>query len=343
MSDPAPPGPRAPSRRGIAAAGLAVAALAVLALSVGPGPTGLGDVFAVLGAHLGGAPVARTADTIIWDLRLPRIALVILVGAGLGAAGTVTQGLFRNPMAAPGVLGISAGAAAMAVVGFALRWDEIGVAATPLMAGLGAALSLVILFGLAGRAIGVTTLLLSGVALGALFGAITTLVLAMEADRWDLGVKVVRWLMGSFEGRSWTHLGMAVVPMGLGFALTVGLRRPLDALQLGEETAATLGIDLVRTRVLALLSVAMLVGTATAVAGVIGFVGLIVPHVARMLGGPAHRVLLPLAALLGAATLLAVDTTTRVTLPLPPGVITSLLGAPFFLWLLRRHVGGGYG
>lgn len=329
-------------RVAISTAALVGLVLAATALVVGPGDTSIAEVATVLSAHLGGPDTDPTRDTIVWDLRLPRIGLATLVGGSLGAAGTVTQGLFRNPMAAPGVLGISAGAAAAAVFGFALGLDEAGIWATPLMAGLGAGVALGILFGLAGRAPGITTLLLSGVALGALFGAITTLILALEAQRWDLGVKVVRWLMGSFEGRSWGHLAIAVGPCALGVWLCVALRRPLDALQLGEETAATLGVDLVRTRAIAMVGVGLLVGTATAVAGVIGFIGLIVPHIARLLVGPAHRVLLPLAALLGATTLVAVDTLTRVTLPLPPGVITSLLGAPFFLWLLRRHVGGGF-
>jgi iron complex transport system permease protein len=144
--------------------------------------------------------------------------------------------------------------------------------------------------------------------------------------------------MGSFEGRSWDHLGAAVPALVLGLALATWLRLDLDALQLGPDTAASLGVDLRRTTILSMLTVGTLVGMATALTGVIGFVGLVVPHVARMWVGAGHRALLPAAAVLGAATLLAVDAGGRAvsSLALPPGAVTSLLGAPFFLWLLRR-------
>ncbi len=313
-------------------------------MAVGAGDLSTEEILTVLTHRLRGhaSPLPPVSDAIVWDLRLPRALLAAVIGAALGAAGTLTQGLFRNPMASPGVLGISMGAAAAAVVGFSLELDQGGLWVTPVLAALGAGLSLALLFALVGPGTSMTTLLLSGVALGALFSAVTTLMLALDTEHWDLGIKVVRWLMGSFESRTWIHLGWALPPVAIGLAAAVWVRVDLDVLALGPDTAASLGVDLSRLRVVTIVAVGLLVGAATALTGVIGFVGLIVPHVARLLVGASHRVLLPHAALLGAITLLVVDAATRsvTSVVLPPGVITSLMGAPFFLWLLRRHTGG---
>jgi iron complex transport system permease protein len=325
-------------------ASLTALLLVVIGLLVGPGDVGPADVVQVLRARLGGHSAPEPIlDALVWDIRLPRAILAAATGAALAAAGTVTQGLFRNPMAEPGVLGVSAGAATAAVIGFALGLDRLGLWATPLVAALGAAVVLAALFVLARPQIGFHTLLLSGIALGALCSALTTLVLAVGAERWDLGIKIVRWLMGSFEGRSWTHLGWALPPLCAGLALCAWLRLELDALALGSQTAQSLGVDLDRARLWSLAAVALLVGMATALTGVIAFVGLVVPHVARIWVGPMHRELLPVATACGAVVMLAVDTASR-SIPeiaLPPGAITSLMGAPFFLWLLRRHGTGG--
>ncbi len=329
------------SPRGVAAGlTLGVIALVFAALTVGPGDVNAPQAFGVLTHRLGlsASPPAVTLDALVWDLRLPRSLLAALLGAALGLAGAITQGLFRNPMAEPGVLGVSAGAATLAVVGFTLGLDANNAFAVPLLAAAGAAGVLLVLLALARDHADTTTLLLSGIALGAMAGAITTLLLAIDTERWDLGIKVVRWLMGSFEGRGWVHLQAAVIPLGLGLLLGLWLRVDLDALSLGRDTAQSLGVDLVRTQRLALLAVALLVGAATALSGVIGFVGLVVPHVARMLGGPGHARLLPLSALGGALTLLAIDVFARSvhSVVIPPGALTSLVGAPFFLWLLHR-------
>lgn len=329
--------PHSPARAGLALGGTLVALL-VLSLVVGPGDVELTTAVEILRARIVGQTPATTAaaEALVWDLRLPRSLLAALLGAALAAAGMVTQGLFRNPMAEPGVLGITPAAAAAAVLGFMLGLDALGPWATPAMAGLGAAACLMLLSALAARTSQLTTLLLSGIAIGALFGAATTLMLAVGTERWDLGLKVVRWLMGSFEARSWSHLGWAVGPCVVGLAACAWLRLDLDALQLGPETARSLGIDLARTRTAALVAVGLLVGTATATAGVIGFVGLVVPHLARRWVGAAHARLLPTSALGGAAGLLAVDVATRsmTGLAIPPGVVTALLGAPLFLWML---------
>jgi iron complex transport system permease protein len=332
------------------AGGFTVLVLALLGLRTGPAAIPLGQALALItgavATTFGGEATAADpiAVAVVWELRLPRVLVVAVIGACLAVAGTVTQGLFRNPLAEPGVLGISAGAALAAVVGFVLRADELGLWATPLAAAIGAVAVLAVLGAIARPSTSSTTLLLSGVAIGALCGALTTLALATVSERWDLGLKVVRWLMGSFEGRSWGHLTWALPPALLGLALALATARSLDTLQLGSDTARSLGVDLTRLRWAAIAAIALLVGTATAIAGVIGFVGLVVPHVARsLLGGPDHARLTGASALLGAALLLAVDVGSRAVgdVLVPPGVITALLGAPFFLWLLRAHGPGG--
>lgn len=319
---------------------LFAAAIVLLGFSlvVGPGAVDPSTAWQVVVAHVVGAtsPTPPAVDALVWELRLPRSLLALVVGASLSTAGAVTQGLFRNPLAEPGVLGISAAAAMTAVLGFMLGLDTLGSWTTPLMAASGAALGLVLLAALAARTVSMTTLLVAGIALAALFGAITTLMLALGTERWDLGLKVVRWLMGSFEARSWSHLGWTLAPVVLGLILAAWIVVDLDALTLGTATARSLGIELSHTRWIALLSVALLVGAATAVAGVIGFVGLVVPHLARLAVGPAHGRLLPTTAVLGATVLLAVDVASRsaTAIAIPPGVITALLGAPVLVWML---------
>lgn len=323
----------------LAIGGLALALL-VLSLVVGPGAVSLGTAADIVVRHCLGlaseTSVTAAKDALVWDLRLPRSLLATLVGVSLATAGVVTQGLFRNPMAEPGVLGTSAAAAMTAVLGFLLGLDSIGAWTTPLMAAGGAAIGLTLLAALSVRTVSMTTLLLAGVALGALFSAVTTLMLAIGTERWDLGLKVIRWLMGSFEARSWSHLSWTIGPAAVGIAAAAWLTLDLDALALGPDTAQSLGIDLARTRLVALGAVALLVGAATAMAGVIGFIGLVVPHVARLLVGPAHGRLLPTAAALGGVAVLAVDVATRsiTALALPPGVVTALVGAPLLVWML---------
>lgn len=321
---------------------LALLLAAALALTVGPGEFGLADVIGLFVIKLRGGELPATAEAILWELRLPRVLLSLLVGAGLGCAGAVTQGLFRNPLASPGVLGISTGAAAAVVLGMALGLDERGLWVTPTLAGLGAITMLALLFGLTARRQDLAYLLLTGVALNALAGAASTVILAMFLDRYALAQKAMAWMMGSFDGRGFTQLGWASGPIIMGMIAAWALHRPLDLLVLGEETAATLGVDRGRLRLLAAMVVGVLVGTCTAAVGVIGFVGLVVPHVARSLlgvAGHAHARLLPTSMVIGATLVLGVDTLGRALTPtfLAPGALTSLIGGVFFLWLLRRH------
>ncbi len=320
---------------------LAAGAVVCAAVVTGKGSTSAEEALVLLILGLRGLLFDLRPDStsfvIVWDLRLPRALLAALLGAALGVAGAITQGLFRNPMAEPGVLGVSSGAAAMAVLGFYLGFDQLSLWAIPAMAVLGSVSVLLLLLLLAARS-SVTGLLLSGIALGTFCSAMITMVLAGQSSRWDLGIKVMTWLMGSFEGRTWSHLGAALPPCAVAFVLARWLRNDLDALHLGDETAASLGVNLRRTRTLCIATVGILVGTATAIPGVIAFIGLLVPHVARMVLGPGHKGLMHGSAALGALTLVTVDTLSRTILPSapPPGVITSLLGAPLFLWLLQR-------
>lgn len=324
--------------RPLALAAALIPVTLLLALGTGPGEVALPDALALVLGRLrgeeGGIPGA-----IACDLRLPRSLLAGLVGAALAAAGAVCQGLFRNPMADPGVLGVSSGAALAAVVGLLFGLDHLGVWAIPALAAAGAAAAMALLLALAGASAGLAALLLTGVALGALCSALITVCQALAAHRWDFGLKVVYWLMGSFEARTWAHVLWAAPPIALGLALALWLRRDLDALHLGPEAAASLGVDLRRARAASILAVGLLVGAATALAGVIAFVGLVAPHLARMSTGPGHRRLVPLAAAIGASATIAVDALARAQdrVLVPPGVVTSLLGAPFFLWLLRRR------
>lgn len=320
----------------LAAAAIPLALL--VSLGTGPGDIGLGEALGVIGRRLVGDDLGLRG-AIVWDLRLPRALLAGLVGAALAAAGALCQGLFRNPMADPGVLGVSSGAALFAVVGLLFGLDRAGLWAIPVVAAVGAAAAMVLLLAAAGRQASLAVLLLAGVALGALCSALITVCQALASHQWDFGLKVVYWLMGSFEGRSWPHLSWAVPPCGLGLALALWLRRDLDALHLGNDAAASLGVDLARLRLLVVLAVGLLVGAATALTGVLAFVGLVAPHVARMSSGPGHRRLVPLAALVGASATILVDAIARSAsgVVIPPGVITSLVGAPFFLWLLRRR------
>ncbi|WP_181197553.1 FecCD family ABC transporter permease [Enhygromyxa salina] len=324
------------------AAGLALVLAAGLALTVGPGEFGLAEVLATFGAKLRGLELEPRAEAILWELRLPRVLLSLLIGAGLGSAGAVTQGLFRNPLASPGVLGISTGAAAAVIFGFALGLDEQALWVTPALAGLGALATLGLLFGLTSRRQDLAYLLLTGVALNALAGAVATVILALFLDRYALAQKAMAWMMGSFDGRGFTQLGWASGPILVGMTAAWALHRPLDLLVLGEETAATLGVSRGRLRALAAVVVGLLVGTSTAAVGVIGFVGLVVPHLARSLlgiAGHAHARLLPASMIIGATLMLAVDTLGRALTPtfLAPGALTSLLGGVFFLGLLRRQ------
>jgi iron complex transport system permease protein len=309
---------------------LAVAVLASLALgdaNLRPGEV----VQALLGR---GDELNRT---IIWSLRLPRTLVGMAVGAALAASGATMQAYFRNALASPGLLGVSSGGALGAVTVLALGVPG-SLLMVPLAAIAGAFLATGAVMILARRGAGPEHLLLSGVALNAFFGAGTSFLLAVSAGRFEVSGQILFWLMGGIENRTWEHVVIALPGILVACALLVPLGRSMNLLSLGEPSAQSLGVDVRRLRWQLIALTTVLTALATAVGGVVGFVGLLVPHLLRLAWGPDHRRLLPLSMMGGAALVLFCDLPTRV-LPggLRLGVVTAILGGPFLLWMLRRN------
>lgn len=297
-----------------------------------------------------GPAAAGTDAAILWQIRIPRVALAALVGLSLGAAGAILQGLFRNPMADPYVIGVSSGAALGAVLAMTgviaggAGWAGGLVRLVPAAAFLGAVGALVLVYLLArvdGQA-PVTYLLLAGVAVSSFLSSAVSLVVYFHPDRLK---PVYFWLLGGLTGADWAQVGLVAPYAALGLVAAVALVRPLNLLLSGEETSHHLGLNVEREKLYALAVGALLAAAAVSVSGMIGFVGLVAPHVVRLLGGPDHRVVVPGAALLGAVFLVLADTVARTAiapLELPVGVVTSLVGGPFFLYLLRTRKHAGY-
>lgn len=282
-----------------------------------------------------------TTIAIVRHLRLPRAVLAAMVGGSLAASGATFQALLRNPLAEPYILGISGGAAVGAVFAIALLGAAASGGIVALCALAGAVLAIVLVFRIAavvGRALDTRILLLAGVVVGAFFNACILLALTFaDADAFR---SAIFWMMGSFSGATWRSIGLLAAAMVPGVALLLALARPLNLLAVGEETAAYLGTRVERTKLLAYGTASLLTASAVAVSGVIGFVGLVIPHVVRMLWGADHRFLLPASILAGAAFVVLADTLARtVAAPteLPVGVVTAFVGVPFFIYLLRRR------
>ncbi|MFB8393361.1 FecCD family ABC transporter permease [Streptomyces yangpuensis] len=320
-------------------AALAVSAIAGLALGpvrIAPGRV----VDIVIGGLSGNRPTGAFA-TIVWDVRMPRILLGAVVGAGLAVAGTVVQALVRNQLADPFLLGASSGASAGAVLvivfGSAAAGSGMGV---PLAAFVGSLAALVAVYAMARRGGTMTTgrLILAGVAVQYILSAFTSLVLVLAAHPDQLR-SVLFWTLGGLGGARWDELALPAVALLVGGALLLTLARPLDLLLAGEEGAHTLGLDTGRFRAAVFVLTSLVIGVLVACSGAIGFVGLMVPHAARMVVGAGHRALLPVAALGGAVFLLLADLIARTAAApeeIPVGVVTALVGGPFFLWMLRR-------
>lgn len=275
---------------------------------------------------------------IVRDIRLPRALLAVLVGASLGSAGAALQGLLRNPLSEPGIIGISGGAALGAVAAFYSGIVGGAFWILPASGMLGALVAVSLIQLLAGRGADILTVILAGVAINSLCGALTTLILNLSPNPFA-AYEIYFWLMGSLANRSLDHVRLALPFMGLGWALLFSTRRALDVLALGEDTAASLGINLTRTRAQVVAGSALAVGAAVSISGVIGFVGLVVPHVLRPWFGHRPGALLVPSALGGAALTLAADLGTRLPLAggeLKLGVVTALIGAPFFLRLVLQ-------
>ncbi|MBT3361043.1 MAG: iron ABC transporter permease [Rhodospirillales bacterium] len=314
---------------------LVLATLAVLSLFAGRVAFPPGEIARAVFAP---GDIAEAVDIIVWDLRMPRTLLAILVGASLGLAGAALQGLLRNPLAEPGVIGVSTSAAFGAVVVFYSGLAGAFPIALPLGGMTGALGAVALLILLAGRNPGVLTLILAGVAVNSLGGALTALALNLSPNPYA-AAEVVFWLMGSLADRSFEHVRLAIVFMVPGWLLIFSARRALDALSLGDDAAASLGFDLRATRWLTVGGVALAVGASVSVCGTIAFVGLVVPHVLRPLVGFEPSRLLPASALGGAILLVVTDIAVRllsVGIELKIGVLTALIGAPFFFALLVK-------
>jgi iron complex transport system permease protein len=325
----------------------------VLSLSLGTVSVSLPELFGVLWGRISAGPSptsATTADLVIWQIRLPRVTLSVLVGCCLALSGAMVQGLFRNPLADPSLIGVSGGAAVGAAFAIVLgsSWDLFAASwSLPLFAFIGGSLvtALVYRLGVGPMGTSVATMLLAGVAINAMTSAgISYLATVAEDVRLR---NLVYWLMGSFNVSSWEKV-MWVAPFTLlSLVMIPALWKGLNALLLGESEARHLGIVVERLRFIVILVAAMVVGVSVAAVGVIGFVGLVVPHIVRLLLGPDHRWLLPCSAVLGAALLSLADLAARTVvepLELPVGVLTAVLGAPFFLFLVvQRRKGQLYG
>ncbi|CAM2975595.1 iron ABC transporter permease [Prescottella defluvii] len=281
----------------------------------------------------------RAQDLIIADARLPRVILAGVVGAGLALVGTTMQAVVRNPLADPGILGVSAGAAvgAVAVLRFGLGPQAV---AMPIAAFLGAlAAMLVVLLVARGRgALEPTRLVLAGTAVSSVLGASTSLMVLTSPDQ-SLAGQVLQWTLGGFGGVRWDKLVVPAVVLGISCLVLLPLARSLNVLLAGDESATALGLDVRRMRFGLIVLCAVLTGVLVAVSGVVGFVGLMIPHIARMLVGSDHRRVLPVALVVGAGFAIAADLVARtVMIPqeIPVGIVTALVGGPYFVWLLRR-------
>jgi iron complex transport system permease protein len=284
---------------------------------------------------------SSTLETIIMDIRLPRVILAGLTGGALALAGATYQGLFRNPLADPYLIGVAQGAALGAVIGFLFptTLQAMGFGIIPLLAFCGALMSAGIVYALArvGRTLPTTTLILAGVALGTLLGSVVSYLLISSGERVH---GIIFWLMGSFSLSQWSEVRAMLPYVLVGVVVILLYARPLNVMQLDEEQAQQLGVNVERLKLVLLGAATLITAAAVAFVGTIGFVGIIVPHAVRLVWGPDHRFLLPLSVLSGAIFLILADIIARTILSpaeVPIGVITAIIGAPFFLYLLRRR------
>lgn len=332
---------------------LSVALVVLAVLSAGTGQLSippaevLGSFLHRLGIDVGPMPAHPQGDAALWSIRFPRVVMALLVGAALAAAGALMQGVFGNPLAEPGVIGVSSGAAVAAACAMVFGLTALGTWTVPALAFVGGLITTVAVY-LLSRSDGrteVVTLVLTGIAVNAVTGALLALMMFL-ADT-QAREEIVFWQLGSLNGTRWQYVGV-VAPLALvGIAGAFVLSRRLDLLALGDRAARHVGVDVERLRLVAITLVALLTAAAVAFCGIIAFVGLVVPHLMRMVVGPGHRLLLPASVLGGAVLLLAADLVARTAVPyaeLPIGMLTSLLGGPMFFWLLRRtrRTAGGW-
>ena len=331
-------------RRRVALAVLAAVLLGAVLLGVGMGtvPISPGTTLRLIAWKLGLAdgPVDASTAVILFELRIPRVALAILVGGSLACAGTLFQAMFRNPMADPAIIGVSSGAALGAIIAILAGGGLVlGGLAVPLAGFVGAlaVAFLVYRLGRIGPTVQVGTLLLAGIAVAAVVSAVISLIMSYSGEQIR---SIYFWLLGGLAGRGWDAVAASSPLVVLGLVLAWVETRDLNAVALGEERAAQLGVDVERFKRVALATGALLTAAAVSVAGVIGFVGLMTPHILRLVLGADHRRLLPAAALGGAAFMVLADLAARTVVApeeIPVGALTAILGGPFFLYLLRRE------
>ncbi|MEV6306009.1 iron ABC transporter permease [Actinoplanes sp. NPDC051861] len=332
--------------------GVALLTVAMIAAGRGQVPISpaevLGSLAHRLGLDVGPLPAAVQGENALWLVRFPRVVLAVVVGASLGCAGALMQGVFGNPLAEPGIVGVSAGAAvgaAAAIVGGITIFGAWSIAAAAFAGGMVTTLIVYAMSRAAGRT-EVVTLVLTGVAVNATAGAVLGLLMFLTDDD---GVRAIAfWQLGSLAQATWNAVAVAAPCALIGLAVAGVCARRLDLLALGERPARHLGVDTERLRLTAIVATALLTASAVAFTGIISFVGLVVPHLIRMIAGPGHRVLIPASALAGAVVVVTGDLIARTAIEyqeLPLGVLTAVVGGPAFFWLLRRTRAraGGWG
>jgi iron complex transport system permease protein len=281
-----------------------------------------------------------TFDTILYQIRLPQTVMIALTGMALAGSGAAYQGLFRNPLADPYIIGVASGAGLGAVLAMAANWPTtyMGMTVIPIAAFIGALITVAVVYSLArvGRTTPITTLILAGVAVSAFTSSLTSLLMLLSTEQLH---RALSWLLGGFALGGWDPVLAALPYLGVGFGILFVLGRPLNVLQFGDEQALQLGLHAEKYKIVVVAVSSLVAATAVSFTGIIGFIGLIVPHLARILWGPDYRRLIPLATITGGSVLLASDIIARTVLApreLPVGIVTAVIGAPFFLWLLRR-------
>lgn len=314
---------------------------------IGTASIGWIDVFRIIGSktpllrnYIDVSDILATHQTIIWSIRLPRVLLGVLVGASLSIAGAAFQGMFKNPMADPFVIGISSGAALGAAIAIILRVSIpiIGVSAISIFAFVGALITVFTVYNISRikDKVPVTTLLLAGIAIGQFLTAIMSFLMVIYSN--DMA-KIIYWTMGSLAGKGWEPLLRISLPVIGSIVLINFFARDLNIMLTGEESAKSLGINVEKTKTYILILATFMVSMVVSISGIIGFVGLIIPHIVRIIIGPDHRVLLPASALTGGIFMIFADTIARTIISpveIPVGIITALFGGPFFLYLLKK-------
>ncbi|MGV8905210.1 MAG: FecCD family ABC transporter permease [Acetobacterium sp.] len=294
--------------------------------------------------NLGMENISEGAIAIIWNVRLPRVILAFVTGGALALCGAAYQGIFKNPMADPFILGVSSGAALGASIGIVMQFSNsfMGLNGTALLAFAGSFLTILIVYNISrvGRKVPVATLLLSGIAIGQSIGAFMSMLMLFNKESM---AQIIFWTMGSLNGKGWGQVTMVLPYVVIGCIIMLTSVRELDIMLLGEETATQLGVDTEFLKKKILFSSSLITAAVVSVTGIIGFVGLIIPHIVRMVTGPKHRTLVPFSLLFGGAFLILCDTIARTvsSQEIPVGIITAAFGGPFFIYLLKKRKKGG--